>query len=207
MLVWFHFSGIFVLLAFIVVVIAALGTLRGAYTLYKLHNDLINVRTLKKEGKDNDADEEFVADAEDEFVATEVETKSTRVWKKAGTAPSEGVYLVEDYERVTEAGDKLCYAMLGLEFVFLFLYPAIALFMVSWNVAVLFVGVALISATRYYVNAAVIIEETGNMELVGGSTKEKKWVKMSRLNTIVRAVTVARSKNLWLALLGGKCEF
>ena len=213
-LVWFHLSGVFVLLAFIIVVIAALGSLRGAYTLYKLHRDLTKVRTLKKEGKDDDTDEEEFAKEEAQGANDEEskgltpsamrQTTSIRVWKKAGKAPSEGVFLVEDYERVTEAEEKLCYFMLGLEFIVFFLYPAVALFVVSWNMAVLFVLVAFVSATRHYINAAVIIEETGNMELVGGSTKEKKWEKMSRLNTIVTAISTAKSRNLWVAILGGK---
>ncbi|KAL3924436.1 MAG: hypothetical protein SGILL_001047, partial [Bacillariaceae sp.] len=97
-------------------------------------------------------------------------TKSQRVWDISGKKPSEAVYLVEERKRITRPREKFCYTMFLIEFVFLFLWPAITLFIISWNVAILFVIVAAISATRHYINVAVLIEETGNMELVGGKS-------------------------------------
>lgn len=216
-LVWFHLSGIFVLLAFIVVVIAAAHSLRGTFALYKLYRDLSDVRTLKKEGKDDVTDDDEVEadgergdrgdeEAKDMPPPTTLRTKSLLVWNKAGKVPSEGVFLVEDYVRVTEPSDRMCYVFLVLEAIIFYVYPAGTLLYVSWNVGVLFVVVALISGIRHYVNAAVVIEETGNMELVGGSTPEKKWTRQSRLNTIVTSITVSKSKRLWLAILGGKSD-
>lgn len=98
-------------------------------------------------------------------------TKSQRVWDISGKKPSEAVYLVEERKRITRPREKFCYTMFLIEFVFLFLWPAITLFIISWNVAILFVIVAAISATRHYINVAVLIEETGNMELVGGKVR------------------------------------
>ena len=111
-------------------------------------------------------------------------TKSERIWEISGLEPSEAVYLVEENKRITEPSEKFCYAMFAIEFVFLFLWPAITLFIISWNVAILFVIVASISAARHYINAVVLIEETGNMDLVGGKSPKKKWRNQSRLNTI-----------------------
>jgi hypothetical protein len=83
------------------------------------------------------------------------------------------------------------------------LWPFATLLVISWNVAILFVIAAPISAIRYYINAKVIIEETGNMELVGGSTPEKKWENQSRLNTIVSSISAGKTKKLWMSILGG----
>lgn len=207
-LVWFELSGVFVLLAFIVIMLIAYASLRNTIRLYKLHKNLVGVRTMKKDGKDDESENEEVDSEKDRASpnsGSPVErTKSQRVWDISGKTPSEAVYLVQERKRITRPKEKFCYAMFLLEFVFLFLWPAITLFIISWNVAILFVIVATISGTRHYINVAVLIEETGNMELVGGKTPEKVWRNKSRLNTIVSAITAGKTKKLWLSILGGE---
>ena len=206
-LVWFELSGVFVLLAFIVIVFIAYASLRNTLTLYKLHKDLVGIRTLKKEGKDEESENEQVVtenfNAVPQPVTSRDKTKSERAWEISGMEPSEAVYLVEEIKRITEPNEKFCYAMFVLEFIFLFLWPACTLFIISWNVAILFVIVASISAARHYINAAVLIEETGNMDLVGGASPKKKWRNKSRLNTIVTSITAGKTKKMWLSILGG----
>ncbi|KAL3904130.1 MAG: hypothetical protein SGILL_010188, partial [Bacillariaceae sp.] len=201
-LVWFELSGIFVLFAFIVILLVAYASLRNTISLYKLHKDLVGVRTLKKEGRDEESESEELEAENVKPVALRDKTKSERVWEISGLEPSEAVYLVEEIKRITEPNEKFCYTMFGLEFLFLFLWPACTLFIISWNVAILFVIVASISAARHYINAAVLIEETGNMDLVGGKTLKKKWRNQSRLNTIVTSITAGKTKKLWLSILG-----
>jgi hypothetical protein len=207
-LVWFELSGVFVLLAFIVMVLIAYASLRNTLTLYKLHKDLIDIRTLKKEKRDEQSENEVMGiesnDVSPSPGTAMDKTKSERVWEISGKRPSEAVYLVEEVKRITQPSEKFCYAMFILEFVFLFLWPTITLFMVSWNVAILFVIVAIVSAARHYINAAVLIEETGNMDLVGGSSEKKIWRNKSRLNTIVTTITAGKTKKLWLSILGGE---
>jgi hypothetical protein len=219
LLVWFEIGGIFVFLAFLVMVCFALNSLRNTYALWKLSQELILLRTNKKEGKDSGGDEEeedtATVGAGGETAAEEEgaaplppqpvipKTISQRVWEKAGKEPSEGAFLVEEYKRVTEAQPRICWIMMALEVGFFFVWPVAALFIVSWNVGALFVPVSIVWGVRHYVNAGVIIEETGNMDLVDGDTKEKKWENKSRLNTIVETITVNRSRQLWLSILGG----
>ena len=132
--VWFELNGIFVLLAFIVIALIAYTSLRNTITLYKLHKDLVGIRTLKKEGRDIESESEEV-EAEGEIAAAVPgieKTKSQKVWEISGMEPSEAVYLVEEKKRITQPNEKFCYAMFGLEFVLLFLWPAITLFIISW---------------------------------------------------------------------------
>lgn len=207
LLVWFEISGVFVFFAFVVAVLLAYATLRNTIAVFKLHTDLVGVRTLKKQGKDDLDTEAMDSDEKEKPSATSSlpRTKSERAWALSGKKPSEAVFVVQERKRITQPNEKFCYAMFVLEFVFLFLWPAVTLFIISWNVAILFVIVAIISAMRHYINAAVIIEETGNMELVGGKTQQKKWKNQSRLSTIVTSITVGKTKKLWISILGGKC--
>lgn len=203
-LAWFQIGGIFVFLAFLVILCVALNSLRSTYALWKLSNDLVNVLTKKKEGNDI-PDPEEVTDAETQEVAAAPlpNTISQRVWEKAGQEPSEGVYLVEEYKRVTEAQDRICWIMMALEIGIFFVWPVVTLFKVSWNFGALFVPVSIVWGVRHYINAAVVIEETGNMDLVGGK-EEKKWENKSRFNTIIETITASRSRQLWLSILGGE---
>eukprot|EP00529_Nitzschia_sp_RCC80_P005593 CAMPEP_0113486244 /NCGR_PEP_ID=MMETSP0014_2-20120614/24896_1 /TAXON_ID=2857 /ORGANISM="Nitzschia sp." /LENGTH=992 /DNA_ID=CAMNT_0000379909 /DNA_START=67 /DNA_END=3042 /DNA_ORIENTATION=- /assembly_acc=CAM_ASM_000159 len=214
-LVWFEISGIFVFLAFLVVLCVALNTLRNTYALWKLSQDLIKIRTNKKEGNDieevEDDREEISSPDGDQSPEVAVgqasdppaqpKTLSQRVWEKSGKEPSEGAFLVVEYKRVTEAQPRICWIMMTLEIAIFFVWPNITLFIISWNVGALFLPVSIIWGIRHYVNAAVIIEETGNMDLVDG-TGEKKWENKSRLNTIIETITRNRSKKLWLSILG-----
>jgi hypothetical protein len=134
------------------------------------------------------------------------DAKSMREWNKIGAIPSEAVYMVAEYVRINEATETFCWVMFGLELFAFYFYPLITLVLINWNLAVLFVVCATISAIRHYMNIAVVIEEYGNMDLVGGDTIEKKWESKSRLNTIVDGITQGKSRNVWLSILGG-CGF
>jgi hypothetical protein len=205
-LVWFDLSGIFVFFAFVVVVLVAYASLWNTITVFKLHKDLVGVGTLTKEGNEQDAEaEETEFGKEKPSPSPSVpRTKSEKAWAVTGKRPSEAVFVIQERKRITQPSEKFCHAMFGFECLFFFLWPTITLFMISWNVAILFVVVASVSAVRHYVNAAVIIEETGDIELVGGSTPKKRWRNKSRLITIVSSITAGKTKKLWISILGGK---
>jgi hypothetical protein len=207
-LVWFELQGIFVLFAFVVIVLLAYASLKNTINVFKLHKDLVGVGTFKKEGNDKNAEaEEQESEREKPSPSTPIpKTKSERAWAISGNKPSEAVFLIQERKRITRPTEKFCYVMFGFEFLFFFLWPTITLVIISWNVAVLFVLVALVSALRHYVNAGVIIEETGDIELVGGDSPQERWRNKSRLNTIVVAITAGKTKKLWLSILGGKCR-
>jgi len=217
LLVWFDISGVFVLLAFIVVMLAAGYTLRTTCLLAKLHKDLIGVRTTFKkkavanqpEGVENSRDqpETPIPDGGENphnqsRPPLPPSSPSLRAWADSGKKPSEALYIVQEYKRVTEPQEKFCYAMFFLEIVFFFIWPAITLFMVSWNIAILFLIVAVVSGIRHYINVKVVIEETGNLNNINGDTAENKWENKSRLNTIVDAISNSRTKLLWMSILG-----
>lgn len=205
LLVWFELSGVFVFFGFVVMVLMAYAALRNTITVAKLHQDLIGVRTWRKTKNDGETEAEEIEVGEGPTtLAPPPRTKSERAWAISGKKPSEGVFVILERNRITQPTEKFCYAMFGCEFLFLFLWPAITLFIISWNVAILFVIVASISAVRHYINAAVIIEETGNMELVGGKNAQKRWRNQSRLSTIVSSITVGKTKKLWGSILGGE---
>lgn len=128
--------------------------------------------------------------------------KSLRIWNKVGALPSEAIYLVTEYNRINEAADPFCWFMVLVELIMFYVYPLITLFMINWNLAVLFFICATTSGLRHYINAAVVIEEFGNMDLAGGETDEEKWENKSRLSTIVNDVTKGKSRNIWTMVLG-----
>jgi hypothetical protein len=51
---------------------------------------------------------------------TEPTASSQRDWQKIGATPSEGIFLVSQYDRVTEATERLCWVVFGIE-IFLFM--------------------------------------------------------------------------------------
>jgi hypothetical protein len=207
-LVWFELQGVFVFFAFVVIVLLAYASLRNTITVFKLHKDLVGVGTWRKKWNDQDADAAILVSEKEKPVQSAIvpRTKSEKAWDVSGEEPSEGVFVIQERKRITQPCEKFCYAMFGFEFLFFFLWPTVTLLMISWNVAILFVIVALVSAVRHYINAAVIIEETGDMELVGGRTRKKRWRNKSRLNTIVSAISAGKTKRLWVSILGGMCR-
>ena len=116
--------------------------------------------------------------------------------------PSEGIFLVTQYHRVTEATESFCFIMTFLEISFFVLYPAITLFALgNWQIGLLFLLVAFISLMRYYINAVCMIEEAGTMELVKGADAKRRWANMSRLSDIVGSITSDESRIFWIGIL------
>merc|ERR1719428_2205127 len=66
----------------------------------------------------------------------------------------------------------------------------------------IFMIVSITSFVRSYFNAAIVIEETGKMDLVDGEKGSLyHWQNMSRLNTIVGKVTRSPARNIWTGVL------
>jgi hypothetical protein len=212
-LVWFQIPGSFVAFVFVIALILSWSALTNTRNLFKVGNDMIDIKTGKV--KDGAIDEEKAAVDEEDEVEEEAEAaretdknisppqgESERIWEKIGAEPSEAVYLVSEYQRVNEATFPFCWIMVRVEIAIFYIYPLVTLSVINWNLAVLFFICATISGIRHYINAAVVIEETGNMSLVGGTTESEIWGNKSRLNNIVGAITVSKSRRLWSSVLG-----
>ena len=128
--------------------------------------------------------------------------KSLRYWNRLGTKPSEAVYLVAEYHRINKATEYFCWTMVGIELFVFYFYPLITLALINGNLCGLFFVCATVAGIRHYINIGVVIEELGNMDLVGGGTSEEKWENQCRLNTIVDGITEGKSRKVWTSILG-----
>lgn len=116
---------------------------------------------------------------------------------------SEGVYFVQERFRISKPTEIFCWIMFTLEVGIFFFYPLASLFVIgNYPLGVVFLLSAGISGLPYYVNAAVVLEETGHMDLVGGDTERARWNNQARLNEILGYVTQGRSREAWMAVLG-----
>lgn len=116
---------------------------------------------------------------------------------------SECVYQVQETYRVTKPTRLFCHIVFGLEVVLLYVYPLLALFFFgNYPLGIMFAVFVGISAFRYYVNAAVVLEEVGHMNLVDGQSEQEIWQNQSRLNEIIGNITRGRSLGAWLSVLG-----
>mmetsp|Transcript_16499 Transcript_16499/g.46088 ORF Transcript_16499/g.46088 Transcript_16499/m.46088 type:complete len:996 (+) Transcript_16499:244-3231(+) len=202
-LVWMGIPGGFVAVVFVMAAIMAYNSLDNARKLVKVSANLIH---LREEFKNNPDDNQMSSADEEEIdpnAADVANENADREMQQAGEKPSEGVFLVSQYTRTTRATDKFCWIMMFLEVGVFFVYPAVTLFVIgNWNIGVLFLVVSSISAVRYYINAVVIIEETGNMELVDGDDEITRWNNKARLSDIVGSITTAKSRKVWTSILG-----
>jgi lipase ATG15 len=97
----------------------------------------------------------------------------------------------------------MCWIICGIEFVFLFAWPFASLVAIgNYATAGVFFFIALFSSLRTYFNAAIVLEETGTLDLVDGEKGSRRhWQNMSRLSTIVTKVTRSRARTTWMGIL------
>jgi len=109
------------------------------------------------------------------------------------------VYLSTEVKRITRPTKRFCYTMLVLELVVFFFLPLTSLFIIgNYPMALIFLIVGIITCMRYYINVAIVLEETGNLDLVNEETEEGVWKDQSRLNAIVGNITRGRSRGAWM---------
>ena len=123
------------------------------------------------------------------------------------SADSEGIFLVTQQHRVSEATDGFCLVMTFLEIAFFVVYPAVTIFALgNWQIGLLFLFVAGIYSMRYYVNATCVIAERGTMMVFAkpdaNANAERRWADMSRLSEIVGTVTNDESRIFWIGVFG-----
>jgi hypothetical protein len=152
----------------------ALPNFKSTFRLLKLAKDLIVVRTDMKEeaarGSKSERSVNFSQREDTVMAATE----------------SEGLYITVMRYRVTRPTRTFASILFGLEFFFFFFWPLAALFAIgNWPLGGLYFITAFITGLRYYMNAAVVLEETGHMDLVDGKSAREVWRNKSRLDDIV----------------------
>jgi hypothetical protein len=85
-------------------------------------------------------------------------------------------------------------------------WPLASLFYVgNYPSALLFMLVAGVTAMRYYIDASIVLEETGTLALLKGKkpkSARQLWQEQSRLSEIVGNITRGRSRWTWVAILG-----
>jgi ABC-type multidrug transport system fused ATPase/permease subunit len=209
---WLGIGGAYITFIFVIAAYFAARALDNAYRLAMVAQDLIDVnvqlpdvkkhlaklnlggRTSQLQSQDDPAPEE----------KEEEEAAMTAEEQELHDNASQAIYLVTQYQRTREATEKLCWIMFGVEMVVYYWYPWLCLYILG-NSAVgsLFLIVAATTGIRHYVNAAVAVEETGNMSLIDGKTEDISWQNKSRFNEIIETVTVSKTKYVWKRILQG----
>ena len=190
-LVWLRLGGVVIAFLFAIAVILAYRSLDNARRLASVTKDLLEIEGIFKQATGADPQ----AKTEDE--------ESPEENARSPNEASEAVYLTTQYERINEPTELFCWIMLGLEMAVWYFYPLITLFMLGNSaVGCLFFVVASVSGIRYYMNALMVIEETGNMDLVDGVTEDERWTNQSRLNEVVEAITAGKARRVWVNILG-----
>lgn len=180
-LVYLGIGAGFIVIVCILVAFFWVPSLFSSYRIWMLTKDIVGIRSK------NDDSDTTAADATNRSIHED---------------ECEGVYQVWETYRVTRATPRLCWIMFAIEWTLFFIYPMVTLFSVkNYQLAVLFVIIAALSALRYYLNAPVVLEELGSMNYIQGENVEETWKTRSRLYDVVTNVTRSRSRGAWNAVL------
>ena len=130
-------------------------------------------------------------------------TSTIRDHRGVEIGDSEAIYQVWEQYRVDEATDLLCWLIFSLEVIFLFLYPTIALYIIgNTAIATVYFFLTIFTGLRTYLNAAVVLEEVGNLNLVDGTKGSPEyWQSQSRLSTIVANISRSKARSAWASIL------
>ena len=180
-----------------IAVLLSIPNFRSSYRLYKVGKDIIKGRTTSKDEKQNEA-YATERDLEDVTFSERRRVGSDRL---AGS-DSEGLYLVSESYRVTSPSPRFAWVLFWIEFIFLFLWPTVSLFSIgNWPLGLLYFLIVGVSGLRHYVNAAIVMEEVGRIDLVDGKSERELWKNQSRLDDIVGNITRGRSRRFWVLLI------
>jgi len=178
----------------ILCVLGLYPTMMQSYRLYKMKQNLKEELKVK-EGRDNNNDNNSIDST----------TNNQSLRSTLSPHESEGIFQVFESHRVITLTEPFCWVIFAMEVIILFLWPLASLITLQ-NAAttVLFCVIACFSSLRAYFNAAIVLEETGNMDLVNGERGTLTyWQNKSRLNTIVTKVTRSHAKSVWMTILIG----
>lgn len=182
LLVWMDFGSILIVIVILLLLLCCIPNFRSNRRLYKKYKEITKV----------------------------VEENATTKGSTRGSVASQAIYQVYELYRLNRPSPAFCYAVLGVELFFLFLWPLIFLFgSGNWPIAILFTCVGFFSLVRHYLNASVVLKELGTFGELGSKnvfgvnlTKskhmdkgtDKKWKAKSRLSAIVTNVSRGRAR-------------
>jgi len=196
-LVWFGLGIVPILCLLALVILWSSGSIRNTYNILSLGRDLLGIRKRKKQK------EEQISNKRDSASAGGSQPgQSTLRWQTARkTEESEAVFHVSQLTRHYEATETMCWISLVVELVLFFIYPTIALLMIDKNLGLIFFCISIVSNARWYINIVSAIQETGNMNLVGGDTPDEIFENKARLNDIVVNISANPTFKGWRALM------
>lgn len=208
-LTWFDFGPGLIALASILVFFVVFASI---YKVYKGANLILSLKSYRDTLTKNDVDTPVIdtehgdenLDEKYRFnTKNERRTYVNQNARKYIKGMNTGVYIVIRHYRLTQANPWLCWTMMLIEIFLFWIWPCVALFMMSdVTVGLIFTTIVFVSGIRHYLNIATVIQETGRMDLTAkGKTKAEKWANMSRLTTILESVSLDQVKWIWTAVL------
>ena len=201
-LVWFKFSAAVVGLVIVVMALISIPTIVSTLSIYNMTKDLVGLqRNSCIEGPSDEQEQQSSPVLS--YKLDDAGSSESFELGLTGMGDSTGVFQVVERYRITQASDKFCLIMFISEIGLLFVWPLLALFVTGDTaIGAVFVFVGLFSLLRYYLNAAVVLEEAGNMRHLKGKDDHDKWKNRSRTDDIIKNITRSRSRGPWIIILG-----
>lgn len=191
-LVWFDFSGGVVAIVIVIMAILSIPNFLATMRIYRMTKDVEEHLTSEN---DTEGQVQHQSDME---TSKEDDEQDTGI----SLADSEGLFQVCETYRITQASNRYCWTMFILEIGLLYLWPLVSLYVVNdAAIGTIFLFIGLFSLVRYFLNAAVVLEEVGNMKSLRGKDKHAKWKNQSRTNDIVTNISRSRSRGPWIIVL------
>lgn len=147
------------------------------------------------------------------------ERRPQAIFDEGGEEPSShleesgGIFQTFDSYRVSRPTKHLCWAVVVLEFLFLFLWPIVSLFYTkNYAVAVLFLVMVAITTVQSHLNAGRIIQELGSLPSFHqsrsssvtsgrssrGTYGDRNWKAASRTTSILQGFDRGIAKKFWI---------
>ena len=116
---------------------------------------------------------------------------------------SRGVFHVREKHRVSEPSGCLKVFVFLLELLLCVIWPAVSLYLVeNWQLSTVFLAVAIVTTLRHYTNAAVLLEEMGEVFTPKEDADEKSaWEAQSRLSQAAGTISHGKGYLGWRFVL------
>mmetsp|Transcript_8665 Transcript_8665/g.13355 ORF Transcript_8665/g.13355 Transcript_8665/m.13355 type:complete len:1019 (+) Transcript_8665:68-3124(+) len=192
-LIWFEVNAWTILFAIVVVIILMWSSVYQTINMYR------TLKSQREQDQNDQTKKKTDQDYYDEDNCNEI------------------IYEVTEYYRINKITPKVGWTLLVLEVIFFYVWPVIALFVIgNYPIAVLFLITGIISLVRHYFNAASVLMEVGDMNILDEEiTKQKAskahvvsarteevieedFYEKSRLNLIVGKISHGNRRNVWI---------
>ena len=119
---------------------------------------------------------------------------------------SEGIHITREVYRNSEPTMVFSVALFLMDTVLFFVWPCLTL-LLNGNIplAIMLIFLGIIWKIRFIFDPALVLEETGNIGVLGGASELDAWSKKSRLNTIIEKATRGEGRTVWRHILALLC--